>query len=125
MTPSERLLLRAAEQTTREICRVVTRMWASGVLLGLDGFLNSKATLDTSAVAALLCKWKTEISSLIHWLDWSIWVKCQPDCSPEVCSTISSYADCYEHFALIGNVLLDYLARWFSEERATNPASRG
>ncbi|KAG6328180.1 hypothetical protein ID866_10909, partial [Astraeus odoratus] len=83
MTPSERLLLRAAEQTTKEICRVVTRMWASGVLLGLDGFLNAKADLNTAAVAALVWKWKDEISSLMIWLDWSVWVKCQPDCSPE------------------------------------------
>jgi hypothetical protein len=36
MTPSERLLLKAVEETTREICRVTTKLWAVGVMNGLD-----------------------------------------------------------------------------------------
>ncbi|KAG1832302.1 hypothetical protein DFJ58DRAFT_823287 [Suillus subalutaceus] len=32
--PSEHLLLQAVRETTREICRVVTKMWASGLIVG-------------------------------------------------------------------------------------------
>ncbi|KAG5220164.1 PLP-dependent transferase [Salix suchowensis] len=39
-THSERLLLAAIEDTSGEICRVVTKMWAKGVLAGLDGQLE-------------------------------------------------------------------------------------
>ncbi|KAG6331403.1 hypothetical protein ID866_7689 [Astraeus odoratus] len=91
MTPSEQLLLRAAEQTTKEICRVVTRMWASGVLLGLDRYLNSEADVNTESVSALVRKWKNEISGLTQWLDWSIWVKCQPECGPEEICYMSTW----------------------------------
>lgn len=40
MTPSETLLLQAVEATTKDICCVVTSMWASGVVSGLDNFLK-------------------------------------------------------------------------------------
>ncbi|KAG1890923.1 hypothetical protein F4604DRAFT_381773 [Suillus subluteus] len=36
LMPSERLLLQAVRETTREICRVVTKMWASGMMTGVD-----------------------------------------------------------------------------------------
>ncbi|GAW04048.1 hypothetical protein LENED_005814 [Lentinula edodes] len=36
MTPSERLLLGAVQDTTKEICRVLVKMWATGVEVGLD-----------------------------------------------------------------------------------------
>ncbi|KAG1731954.1 hypothetical protein EDB19DRAFT_2041668 [Suillus lakei] len=38
LMPSERLLLQAVQETTREICRVVTKMWASGLIAGVDSF---------------------------------------------------------------------------------------
>jgi hypothetical protein len=38
LTPSEHLLLEAVQETTREICRVTTRMWASGLTAGVDPF---------------------------------------------------------------------------------------
>ncbi|KAG2368484.1 hypothetical protein BDR07DRAFT_1390772, partial [Suillus spraguei] len=59
LTPSEHLLLQAVRETTREICRVTTKMWASGLITGED------------------------MTQLISWLDWSVWVKCQPACGIE------------------------------------------
>ncbi|KAG2138131.1 hypothetical protein BD769DRAFT_1434092 [Suillus cothurnatus] len=59
LTPSEHLLLQAVRETTHEICRVVTKMWASGLIVGED------------------------VTRLISWLDWSVWVKCRPACGIE------------------------------------------
>ncbi|KAI6154674.1 hypothetical protein BKA82DRAFT_1008685 [Pisolithus tinctorius] len=42
MEPSETLLLQAVEATTKEICCVVTSMWASGVVSGFADFLNPR-----------------------------------------------------------------------------------
>ena len=36
MTRSESLILRSVQEVLKEICRVVVRMWAEGVELGLD-----------------------------------------------------------------------------------------
>ena len=46
MTSSEKLVLQAVRGTTREICRVVTKMWAAGVYAGIDPSLNTKESPD-------------------------------------------------------------------------------
>ncbi|KAG1750210.1 hypothetical protein EDB19DRAFT_97392 [Suillus lakei] len=82
MTSSERLVLKAVEDTTREICRVTTKMWADGATSGLDTFfpveLNGKPD-----VAQLMNDWRHDIEKLMSWLDWSVWIKCRPACGPE------------------------------------------
>ena len=83
MTDSERLLLRAVQGTSREICRVVTNMWAAGVYAGIDPSLNTKASSDIAEISQVLRKWEADLNSLMAWLDWSVWVKCIPDCGPE------------------------------------------
>ncbi|KAG2116130.1 hypothetical protein DEU56DRAFT_748451 [Suillus clintonianus] len=80
MTPSERLLLKAVEETTREICRVTTKMWADGVMSGLDTLFPVNAEPDT---AQIMKYWRHDIQKLMSWLDWSVWVKCRPTCGPE------------------------------------------
>ena len=85
MTDSERLLLNAVRETTREICRVVTSMWAYGILIGIDGHLGtSDSELDLDAIRKLTKAWKYNLDALMHWLDWNAWVKCRPACGPEV-----------------------------------------
>ena len=86
MADSERLLLNAVRETTREICRVVTSMWSSGVLAGLDEHLGGgDSELDIEITRALMTKWKQDLDGLMQWLDWNAWVKCRPACGPEVC----------------------------------------
>jgi len=86
MTDSESLLLNAVRETTREICRVVTSMWSSGVLAGVEQYLGGgDLELDIEATRALMKKWKHELDGLMQWLDWNVWVKCRPACGPEVC----------------------------------------
>ncbi|KAJ7198832.1 hypothetical protein GGX14DRAFT_469051 [Mycena pura] len=83
LTPSEHLLLRAVEETNREICRVVVSMWAEGVIAGLDDALpvhtSGSAAPETDA-AALIRRWTAALGDLMAWLDWSVWVKCRPEC---------------------------------------------
>ncbi|KAG2367003.1 hypothetical protein BDR07DRAFT_1273104 [Suillus spraguei] len=82
MTSSERLLLKAVEDTTREICRVTTNMWAVGVMSGLDILFPIELNKEPD-VAQIMNGWRQDILKLIAWLDWSIWIKCRPACGPE------------------------------------------
>ncbi|KAF9003165.1 hypothetical protein BDZ89DRAFT_967608 [Hymenopellis radicata] len=72
MTESEHLLLGAIDETNREICRVVTRMWA-------EGAKTAGAVEDD----ALLGSWRVQLTALMDWLDWSAWIKCDPACGVE------------------------------------------
>jgi len=87
LTPAEQLLLRAVEETNREICRVVVTMWAEGVMAGLDDALPPPADTPIHVASeALARKWKSAVEGLMGWLDWSVWVKCRPECSfEEIC----------------------------------------
>ena len=83
MTSSEHLLLNAVQETTKEICRITTKMWATGVLSGLDTLVQVEHNreLDTTR---LIDGWRDDIQKLMSWLDWSVWIKCQPVCGAEV-----------------------------------------
>jgi hypothetical protein len=84
LTPSEHLLLQAVRETTREICRVITRMWASGLIAGVDFFYPADQPPEADRIRTLMGEWKNDLTQLISWLDWSVWVKCRPACSVEV-----------------------------------------
>ena len=84
MTYSEKLLLQAIRGTSREICRVVTKMWAAGVYAGIDQSLNTKETLDMVEIIGVRSQWAKDLNRLMAWLDWSVWVKCNPKCGHEV-----------------------------------------
>ncbi|KAK0198084.1 hypothetical protein F5146DRAFT_1157592 [Armillaria mellea] len=82
LTESEHLILGAVMETNREICRVITRMWAKGVLSGFDDMLPYP--LDQAKEAdSVLSEWRIQLDTLMGWLDWSVWVKCKPACGPE------------------------------------------
>ncbi|KAF7343519.1 hypothetical protein MSAN_01972200 [Mycena sanguinolenta] len=87
MTVSERLLLQALDDTNHEICRVVVKMWVAGVHAGLDAFLP----LDPASSGhprqdplVIVQHWQADTTALMSWLDWAVWVKCQPACGVEV-----------------------------------------
>ncbi|KAJ7785174.1 hypothetical protein DFH07DRAFT_4456 [Mycena maculata] len=89
LTPSEHVLLRALEGTNREICRVITRMWAAGVRAGFDVLISphedseTETSLEEAAVSRVLDQWRADAHTLLSWLDWSVWVKCRPACTFE------------------------------------------
>ncbi|KAJ7476591.1 hypothetical protein FB451DRAFT_1243603 [Mycena latifolia] len=85
LTASERMLLRALDETSREICRVVVRMWVVGVHAGLDPLIPSEEPAASAAATTLpiVEDWRAETRRLMAWLDWSVWVKCRPACGVE------------------------------------------
>ncbi|KAG2352831.1 hypothetical protein BDR07DRAFT_801102 [Suillus spraguei] len=83
LSDSERLLLQAVRETTREICRIITKMWASGMMVGVDPFYPPEQHPEVDLIHTLMDEWKEDVSRLISWLDWSVWVKCRPACSIE------------------------------------------
>ncbi|KAF7365933.1 hypothetical protein MVEN_00468600 [Mycena venus] len=87
MTPSERVLLRAVDETNREICRVVVRMWVAGVHAGLDALIPPNEHKTIVDPLAIVQGWRADIEALMKWLDWSVWVKCRPACGVEVLSS--------------------------------------
>ncbi|KAE9403353.1 hypothetical protein BT96DRAFT_917611, partial [Gymnopus androsaceus JB14] len=88
LTTSEQLLRDAVEGTTREICRVLTKMWAYGVHDGLSEIFHDRITSkrpreDSKKVDALLDIWKVDLGSLMKWLDWGVWLRCRPACKEQ------------------------------------------
>ncbi|KAG1740389.1 hypothetical protein EDD22DRAFT_323655 [Suillus occidentalis] len=90
MTSSERLLLKAVEDTTREICRVTTKMWADGVMGGLDSLIPVERNGE-SDVTQIMNDWRKDLNNLVSWLDWSVWIKCRPACGPEEMCYLSTW----------------------------------
>jgi len=89
MTASEKLLSGAVQVTTKEICRVLVKMWAAGVEAGLDPRYWVRRTSRTlpgenqGPFEVLAGTWRGELMGLMEWLDWHMWVKCSPACSDE------------------------------------------
>ncbi len=85
LTGSEKVFLGAIRETTREICRVVTQMWAQGALASFNDILDASQMLGTSRSSAqFIEEWKDDLGQLMAWLDWSVWIKCRPVCGFEV-----------------------------------------
>ncbi|KAJ6461234.1 hypothetical protein C8R47DRAFT_993575 [Mycena vitilis] len=83
LTQSERLLLAALDETNREICRSVVRMWAAGVCAGFDDLLPAEKAISDKKLSSILDGWREDTQALMAWLDWSVWVKCRPACGVE------------------------------------------
>ncbi|KAH7924174.1 hypothetical protein BV22DRAFT_1035404 [Leucogyrophana mollusca] len=63
-------------------------MWAEGVESGLDPYLPVETV--HSNISTLTRGWRDELSGLMMWLDWSVWIKCIPACGFEVCVIATS-----------------------------------
>ncbi|KAJ6553076.1 hypothetical protein B0H19DRAFT_1155583 [Mycena capillaripes] len=83
LTLSESLLLGALDETNREICRVVVRMWVAGVYAGFDPLILLEEDSVGSEVARVVSGWREDAQALTAWLDWGVWVKCRPACGFE------------------------------------------
>ncbi|EPT00657.1 hypothetical protein FOMPIDRAFT_1049431 [Fomitopsis schrenkii] len=76
-TKQEWVLLHAVEEVLHEVCRVYTEAWVEA----FDAEAKSVVV-----VQAVLKKWKGEFDALVEWLDWPVWIKCDPACGvDEVC----------------------------------------
>jgi len=77
LTPQEKLIKGAIEDVLSQICSVLGDIW-------VDAFDSEKA--DIKDLERFLLKWQSDVTDLMDWLDWSIWLKCNPACGPEVSS---------------------------------------
>jgi hypothetical protein len=71
LTPQEVRIHAAVENTLREICRRLAFLWAD--------FFDVEAA-DEAKAAEVIEVGHRHIDELMRWLDWSLWVRCEPAC---------------------------------------------
>ena len=71
LTPQEVRIHAAVENTLREICRGLALLWAQ--FFDVEGAGEAKA-------AEVIEVGHDHIDELMSWLDWSVWVRCEPAC---------------------------------------------
>ena len=76
LTPQEVRIHAAVENTLREICRRLGILWAH--------FFDVEGADEVKAAEAIEVGHK-HIDELMSWLDWSVWVRCEPACGLGVC----------------------------------------
>ncbi|KAH9177290.1 hypothetical protein EDB89DRAFT_1533470 [Lactarius sanguifluus] len=77
LTPQEARIHAAVENTLHEICRRLVLVWVE--------FFDVEAANEAGATEAIEVA-RGHISELMEWLDWSVWVRCEPGCSlGEIC----------------------------------------
>lgn len=107
LMPSEQLMVSSVENVNREICRIITRMWAEGV----NQQVEDRQDLSPVMMGNMYSRWKKDIDDLMSWLDWSIWIKCKPACSFDVSmSFFLGYFRPRTHLELSGDVLFTDIA---------------
>ncbi|KAH9839820.1 uncharacterized protein C8Q71DRAFT_744328 [Rhodofomes roseus] len=70
-TKQEHILYDATKEVLHEICRVYTEAWR-------DAFDIEERQAEQAV--GLFTKWKREFDALAQWLDWPVWMKCEPAC---------------------------------------------
>lgn len=76
-TREERTLYAGVSGTLREICRVLSLLWA-------DAYDPSP-----EFESDLIVIWRTRVNDLMEWLDWTMWNRCTPACDPDVSGSAS------------------------------------
>jgi len=72
LTPQEARIHAAVENTLHEICRRLVLVWVK--------FFDVEAADEVGAAEATVVA-RGHIAELVAWLDWSVWVQCEPGCS--------------------------------------------
>ena len=80
LTLQEKVIKGAIEGVLSQICTVLGDIWV--------GAFDSEGA-SVQELEELLLKWESDITELMDWLEWPIWLKCGPGCGPEVCSRSS------------------------------------
>ena len=79
LTPQEARIHAAVENTLHEICRRLVLVWVD--FFDLEAMDEARA-LESTALA------RGYIEELMGWLDWSVWVRCDPGCNLGVSHSI-------------------------------------
>ncbi|KZT66128.1 hypothetical protein DAEQUDRAFT_696085 [Daedalea quercina L-15889] len=68
----EHVLRNALDEVLHEICRVLTGAWR-------EAFDIEDKSVDVAV--EMVAKWRGEVDALLEWLDWPVWMACQPGCA--------------------------------------------
>lgn len=74
LTKQEKMLADSIDGVQGEICLTLTTIWSTA----FDS--ESKPVFAKRFVS----EWRAEVEDLMAWLDWHVWVKCDPPCGPGV-----------------------------------------
>jgi hypothetical protein len=80
LTPQEVRIHAAVEGTLHEICRRLMLVWME--FFDVEGKSNTKA-------AEAIEVGRGHMDELMRWLDWSVWLRCEPACEPGVRDSIA------------------------------------
>jgi len=96
ISSSEKLLLTAIRDVSKEICRVLVSIWAEGeeIWNEREGQLVGRGGFDNELI---LARWRKSISDLMGWLDWSNWIRCRPDCNYEELCYLPTWPYFFRH----------------------------
>ncbi|KAI6029255.1 hypothetical protein PISMIDRAFT_13967 [Pisolithus microcarpus 441] len=83
MTSPGNLLLEAVQGMTREICRVMTKMWGLGVFAGVGQFIGTDRKPDVETTQKMMNTWRKDVNELMACLDRNAYVKYRPEFGPE------------------------------------------
>jgi len=101
LTPQEKLIKGAVEDVLSQICGVLGNIW-------VDAF--DSENIGIRELEGLLKKWESDIAELMDWLDWSIWLRCNPACGPEASSRLVLLTGPLSSRPTTGNLLHPHLA---------------
>lgn len=76
LTTQEERLARSLDGVQKAICSSLTGIWEKA-FDSEDKPVFAKHMVD---------EWKAEVEQLMEWLDWHMWIKCDPPCAPGVSS---------------------------------------
>jgi hypothetical protein len=79
LTQQEARIYTAVENTLHEICRRLVLVWVE--------FFDMEAADEARAMESTEVA-RGHIEELMTWLDWSVWVRCEPACNLGVCRCI-------------------------------------
>ncbi|KAG8695106.1 hypothetical protein FRC11_001733 [Ceratobasidium sp. 423] len=81
LTAQEERLANSIDVVQGAICSSLTTVWATA-------FDSSDRPL---LAKHMIAEWKTEIEELMGWLDWAMWVKCDPPCGPGIQCVLATW----------------------------------
>lgn len=81
LTRQEERLARSLDVVQGAICSSIVSIWATA----FDS--EDKPVLSKHMVA----EWRAEIEELMDWLDWHMWIKCDPPCGPGLLCVLATW----------------------------------
>ena len=80
-TKQEHIIQHAIDEVLHEVCRVLTDAWRDAYKIDIPVSDLGEATFTSPE---LLEKWRVAFDALFEWLDWPIWMTCDPACAVDV-----------------------------------------